>query len=71
MADRTRFNPIRGTFRPLLGGGGFNQLAAGRKRYGHGGIAPNVGPVADKSGYAMRDRKYDSYLEALRRVGGK
>lgn len=66
MADR--FNPVRGTRKPLLGGGGFNSFAAGNKRYGAGGIAPNVGPVANKAGYVARDRKYDAYTEALRRT---
>lgn len=65
MADR--FNPSRGTNKPLIGGGGFNNFAAGNKRYGAGRIAPNVGPVANKAGYVARDRKYDAYGEALRR----
>jgi len=37
-------------------GGGFNSLAAGQKRYGGGRSMPNIGPVADKLGYARRDR---------------
>lgn len=66
MAGPYRFNPVRGTRKPLQGGGGFNNLAAGNKRYGSGQIAPNVGPVANKAGYAARDAKYDAYAEALR-----
>jgi hypothetical protein len=54
--------------RSLQGGGGFNRFAAGNKRYGMTqNSAPNVGPVANKAGYAARDRKYDAYGEALRR----
>ena len=67
MVGPQRFNPVRGTRKPLQGGGGFNELAAGSKRYGQGqGIAPNVGPVANKAGYIKRDKKYDAYLTALR-----
>lgn len=34
----------------------FNQYAAGRKQYGGGRDAPNIGP-SDKMGYRVRDRK--------------
>jgi hypothetical protein len=36
----------------------FQRYAAGKKKYGpEGRDAPNVGPVADKSGYAARDAR--------------
>lgn len=35
---------------------GFNKYAAGRKMYGGGRDAPNIGPV-DKLGYKDRDAK--------------
>lgn len=35
-------------------GQAFNQYGAGAKRYGISG-APNIGPVADKTGYVERD----------------
>lgn len=71
MAGPSPFNPIRGTRSSLRGGGGFNRFAAGDKRYGAGQAqAPNVGPVANKSGYAARDMKYDAYAEALKRRRG-
>ena len=71
MAEPNRFNPVRGTRKPLQGGAGFNNLAAGNKRYGHGQIAPNVGPVANKAGYVARDRKYDAYGQALKNLRNK
>lgn len=71
MAELSRFNPARGTRKPLLGGGGFNNLAAGNKRYGAGGVAPNVGPVTNKAGYVARDRKYDAYGQALKNLRSK
>lgn len=35
----------------------FNPYGAGNKVYGGARNAPNVGPVADKSGYRMRDQQ--------------
>lgn len=66
MAGLQRFNPIRGTIKPLIGGGGFNNLAAGNKRYGAGQVAPNRGPVTNKLGYQKRDARYDAYAQALK-----
>jgi hypothetical protein len=47
----------------------FNPYAAGRKVYGGGRAAPNVGPTSDKIGY--RDREATNMqkrrVEALRR----
>lgn len=61
------FNPARGLKKPLQGGGGFNALAAGNKRYGVGQqLAPNMGPVANRAGYIQRDNKYRAYEQALR-----
>ena len=70
MVEPSRFNPARGLNRSLVGGGGFNNLAAGDKRYGAGQLAPNQGPVGNRQGYAQRDAKYDAYGQALRnRIG--
>jgi hypothetical protein len=66
MAQPSRFNPARGLNKPLAGGGGFNNLAAGNKRYGAGGVAPNQGPVGNKAGYVERDKRYSAYGTALR-----
>lgn len=61
------FNPIRGLMKPLQGGGGFNPLAAGNKRYGETQrSAPNVGPVGNKAGYVERDNRYRAYEQALK-----
>jgi hypothetical protein len=35
----------------------FNSYAVGRKVYGGGRSAPNVGKTANKTGYALRDAK--------------
>jgi hypothetical protein len=37
-------------------GGGFNDYSAGKKHYGGGRSAPNIGP-SDPSGYAERDAR--------------
>lgn len=49
------------------GGGGFNPFAAGLKRYGASGLltGPNVGPVADKSGYRERDAQTAARRNAI------
>ena len=61
-----RFNPSRGSMGSLQGGAGFNPLAAGAKRYGaNQGHAPNVGPVANKLGYAQRDSRLEAEKAAL------
>lgn len=64
------FNSARGTNKPTAGGGGYNRLSAGNKRYGQGEIAPNKGPVKNMKGYQDRDTKYSAYREALKRVNG-
>ena len=64
------YNPIRGKNSKLLGGAGFNALAAGRKAYGQGGRPfPNVGAVGAeaKKGYAKRDAKRDDILRRKKR----
>jgi hypothetical protein len=66
MVAPQRFNPARGLNKSLVGGGGFNNLAAGDKRYGAGGVAPNQGPVANKAGYQQRDMRYKAYGQALK-----
>lgn len=54
------------------GGAGFNPYAAGSKVYGAGRTMPNVGKVADKTGYAQRDAKAAARKAALlRRAGGQ
>lgn len=45
--------------------GQFNPYASGRKHYGGGRSAPNVGPVRDKSGYVERDIKLKARRDAL------
>lgn len=42
---------------PPNNGTGFNNYAAGKKHYGGGRSMPNIGPVGDLLGYAIRDRK--------------
>ncbi len=66
MAAYDPFNPVRGVKKPLRGGGGFNNLAAGDKRYGAGQLAPNQGPVGNKAGYVQRDTRYRAYEQALK-----
>lgn len=44
----------------------FNQYAAGRKQYGGGRSAPNIGAV-DKMGYRERDRKARVKNSAIQR----
>lgn len=44
----------------------FNQYAAGRKQYGGGRSAPNIGAV-DKLGYRERDRKARVKSSAIQR----
>ncbi len=45
---------------------GFNPYAAGKKIYGGGRSAPNIGPV-DKQGYRERDRKSRTMRTAMLR----
>lgn len=44
----------------------FNQYAAGRKQYGGGRDAPNIGP-SDKMGYRERDAKARVKSSAIQR----
>lgn len=56
--------------RPLptpLGGPGINPYAAGKKHYGAGRPMPNIGPVSDKLGYAIRDNETAAKKSAIRR----
>lgn len=49
-----------------------NPYATGKKRYGGGRTAPNVGPVRDVLGYAQRDSKLRAKKNAvLRRMKGQ
>jgi len=52
---------------PPNNGGGFNNYAAGRKHYGGGRSAPNVGPVSDLLGYRKRDLKRSALQDAIAR----
>lgn len=66
--QRAGFNPIRGQNGPMEGGGGFNPLAAGAKRYGTSGrMNPNQGKVADTTGYFKRDNVAEARKKALYR----
>jgi hypothetical protein len=54
-----------------MGGNGFTPYAAGKKHYGTGRGAPNVGATGNMAGYAMRDGKAAARRQALmRRTGG-
>lgn len=54
-----------------MGGNGFTPYAAGKKHYGTGRGAPNVGATGNMAGYAKRDGKAAARREALmRRTGG-
>lgn len=56
---------------PAVGGGGFNNLAAGAKHYGSGRPMPTTGKVTDKLGYAQRDSAAAARKDALiRRAKG-
>lgn len=61
--------PIKRAFTPPVpnGVGGFNPYSAGRKHYGGGRLAPNVGKTANKAGYAARDGRAAARREALLR----
>ena len=45
----------------------FNSYAAGKKTYGAGRPMPNIGPVANKGGYAERDNKAQAKKNAIMR----
>lgn len=62
-------NPVRGLFG---GASTFTPYAAGKKVYGTGRPMPTYGPIANKTGYAMRDGKAAARREALiRRAGSR
>lgn len=42
-----------------------NDYAAGKKHYGGGRSMPNIGPVSDMLGYAVRDRKRSTMQNAI------
>lgn len=48
-------------------GASFSNYAAGRKKYGSGRNAPNVGPVRNRRGYKERDAKAKSKRAAMLR----
>lgn len=51
---------------------GFNNYAAGRKVYGGGRTAPNLGPVLNRLGYSQRDNNAEARKAAiLRRMKGQ
>lgn len=51
---------------------GFNPYAAGAKRYGGGRSMPNIGPVSNKLGYAIRDNQGMARKKAImRRLKGQ
>lgn len=53
------------------GGSGFNAYAAGRRHYGAGRNAPNVGATPNKAGYGKRDAAAANRKDALmRRIKG-
>lgn len=61
-------NPVRRT----VGANGFNPYAAGKRHYGTGRSAPNVGKTANKTGYSERDARAEARKQALiRRAGGR
>ena len=69
--------PIKGNLEQMpvvrndMGGNGFTPYAAGKKHYGTGRGAPNVGATGNMAGYAMRDGKAAARRQALmRRTGG-
>lgn len=65
------YNPATGRNGSLAGGGGFNPLSAGAKRYGAGRRAPNVGKTTDKAGYGERDLRNQAKKNALIRWAGR
>lgn len=52
---------------PPNNAGGFNNYAAGRKHYGGGRSAPNLGPVGNLIGYKKRDLKRSAMQNAIAR----
>lgn len=56
-----------------VGGAGFNSYAAGRKHYGTGRVAPNIGKTPNMAGYGKRDASAANRIDALQRrlQGGK
>lgn len=52
---------------PPISRGGFNNYAAGRKHYGGGRSAPNIGPVSNLLGYRIRDNKRSALQDAIAR----
>lgn len=59
-------NPVRVSLGGV-GGAGFNSFAAGKKHYGAGRSAPNVGKTPNMAGYGKRDASADNRLDALQR----
>lgn len=66
-------DPKRKRIDPKVGGGGFNNFAAGNPVYGGGRPNPNSGKVnnaAASKGYAQRDNKNAAKLAALQKRAG-
>lgn len=64
------YNAATGRTGNLIGGGGFNQLSAGAKRYGAGRRAPNIGMTSNMTGYGERDLRNQARQNALfKRIG--
>ncbi len=67
-------DPKRKHIDPKVGGGGFNNLAAGNAVYGGGRPSPNSGGVSNAAasrGYAQRDNKNAAKLAALQKRAGR
>lgn len=59
MADPQFMRYLQGTIQT------FNPYGAGRKVYGSGRSAPNIGPTASPEGYAERDLKARARRRAM------
>lgn len=67
-----RYNAITGRNGATGSGSGFNPLSAGRKRYGAGRTAPNIGKTPNKAGYGARDLRRKAQQNALNKyLGGQ
>ena len=65
------YNSATGRNSSTTGGGGFNRLSAGAKRYGSGRLNPNQGKTSDMAGYGARDLRNKARKDALLRRAGK
>lgn len=65
------YNRATGRDSSTVGGGGFNRLSAGAKRYGSGRANPNQGKTANKTGYGERDLRNEARKNALLKWAGR